>query len=155
MKSLAQLAKENGVAYKDCGGGHLQLTGVVLVNYYPDSRRCSAYIAGTVGAHHHVTHEQAIRLALKPTGLNIKTPRGNQKRAKMRLYRRSQKCRWCGKPLTLEEATVDHVIPLSKGGLDQDNNRVISCEPCNRDRRNDMPNSKYRQRKADDDGGNA
>ena len=68
--------------------------------------------------------------------------RANQTRAKRRLFRKSKVCRWCGKWLTLDTATVDHVIPLSQGGLDNDNNRVLACYDCNHGRGNEMPGLK-------------
>jgi len=45
-------------------------------------------------------------------------------------------------PLTKETATLDHVIPISRGGLNNANNYVIACEPCNSERGNNMPEVK-------------
>jgi 5-methylcytosine-specific restriction endonuclease McrA len=44
--------------------------------------------------------------------------------------------------LTLDTSTMDHVIPLHRGGLDNANNRVLACEPCNSKRGHDMPELK-------------
>lgn len=44
------------------------------------------------------------------------------------------KCFWCDKPLISKTATVDHIIPKSKGGLFEYGNLVTSCEKCNRKR---------------------
>lgn len=39
------------------------------------------------------------------------------------------RCHWCGKT---RKPTMDHVIPLSKGGLHAAENIVVSCLACNR-----------------------
>lgn len=41
-------------------------------------------------------------------------------------------CYWCGKDLKLTSlATIDHIIPLSKGGDGSVENSVLSCRHCN------------------------
>lgn len=40
-------------------------------------------------------------------------------------------CAYCGKFLTLDMMTVDHVIPTLRGGPDTLANTVISCRECN------------------------
>lgn len=42
------------------------------------------------------------------------------------------RCRYCGVTTASEELTVDHIIPVSKGGSDDLANLVTSCIPCNR-----------------------
>lgn len=49
------------------------------------------------------------------------------------LYERDGgKCCYCGKKITQKEATVDHVIPRSKGGKSTWDNVALSCGHCNR-----------------------
>jgi len=49
-------------------------------------------------------------------------------------------CYYCGKLITKkEELTVDHVVPLSKGGENAADNYVISCKPCNSEKANLNP----------------
>jgi len=38
---------------------------------------------------------------------------------------------YCGTGLGLENATLDHVIPLSRGGSHQPGNLVAACHACN------------------------
>lgn len=45
-------------------------------------------------------------------------------------------CRFCGHPLTMREATLDHIIPWSAGGSDNAANLRILCWPCNERRSN-------------------
>ncbi|MBT1073501.1 HNH endonuclease [Pelotalea chapellei] len=40
-------------------------------------------------------------------------------------------CHWCGGRFQVEELTMDHVIPLSRGGKASRNNVVPSCKECN------------------------
>ena len=43
-------------------------------------------------------------------------------------------CYLCQKVLTIKQATVDHFIPLSKGGFHCPSNARIACLKCNRDK---------------------
>lgn len=40
-------------------------------------------------------------------------------------------CAYCGAELTTATMHVDHVIPVSRGGGNNDSNLVASCRPCN------------------------
>lgn len=40
-------------------------------------------------------------------------------------------CQYCGDSITRKEATLDHVLPSSKGGLTSWENTVTACSPCN------------------------
>jgi 5-methylcytosine-specific restriction endonuclease McrA len=92
----------------------------------------------------HATPEVAIKLALgdeKVVNIPARAKRRNQRRAKIRLWNKGiRRCHWCeGKFKSMEEATVDHRIPLGKGGLNNDNNKVLACEKCNHTKDNQMP----------------
>ncbi|MBI2287898.1 MAG: HNH endonuclease [Chloroflexi bacterium] len=41
------------------------------------------------------------------------------------------RCGLCGQPLRLGEATIDHIIPKSKGGPDRLDNLQLAHEACN------------------------
>jgi 5-methylcytosine-specific restriction endonuclease McrA len=59
-------------------------------------------------------------------------PRVSQRRLKQRLYRRDNgMCRYCGRLLKFDEATIDEVVPLVHGGRRILSNTVISCWQCN------------------------
>ena len=46
-------------------------------------------------------------------------------------------CHYCGKQISnKEDLTVDHVIPISKGGENSADNFVIACKACNREKAN-------------------
>jgi hypothetical protein len=48
------------------------------------------------------------------------------------LYLQSSKCFFCGRVLTKAEASVEHLLPKSKGGSDADGNVVACCVALNR-----------------------
>jgi 5-methylcytosine-specific restriction endonuclease McrA len=52
------------------------------------------------------------------------------------LVRDEYKCQYCDKQLSYREATIDHVLPRSRGGKNTWHNCVTSCRSCNR-RKND------------------
>lgn len=66
-----------------------------------------------------------------------KTYSSNVKRI---LYIQSNgKCAICGKPLQLQEVTLDHHVPLSRGGVDDVHNLEVTHESCNRIKSNLLP----------------
>lgn len=139
---IETLCRKNGVEFKNCGKGHLQLKGHFLVNYYPESKKRSAYVAGTTKAVNYVTPKQAVEMCMKPPVANGKNDKrsGNSRRKRMALLKRGvKKCRWCECPLTLDTSTIEHIIPLQRGGLDNANNRTLACVKCNQERGSDMP----------------
>lgn len=146
-EDLLKAAEKEGLSVVERGAGHFQIRdGVLLVNYYPFSRRRSAYIEGMVKAHHYVTPEQAVQLALSPRGIPIKQKRRKTYvNIKMRLYRDSDVCYRCGKPIIVfGDATLEHKVPLSQGGLDNINNMALSHEQCNKNAGNNMPDKRKR-----------
>lgn len=40
-------------------------------------------------------------------------------------------CYWCRRVLQLNEISLDHIIPISKGGTHSETNLTVSCKPCN------------------------
>ena len=48
------------------------------------------------------------------------------------LARDNFQCQYCAKDLTAREATLDHVVPRSQGGITSWDNIVCCCTACNR-----------------------
>ncbi|TGK01151.1 HNH endonuclease [Leptospira langatensis] len=48
-------------------------------------------------------------------------------------------CYYCGKKFPPEELTMDHLIPLAKGGKSIKANLVPACKDCNNAKKNKLP----------------
>jgi hypothetical protein len=142
VSDLRDAAKARGAEVLDKGSGHFHIRGRLLVNYYPFSKKRSAYVAGTTRAETHVSATQAVAMAFDApqlAGKATKRRKNSKWRRQCLMKAKGRNCHWCQALLTLETSTLDHVIPLSRGGLDNANNVVLSCEPCNHARGNVMP----------------
>lgn len=142
FKKFAKEANAVGLEARDCGNGHWQVRGKgLIVNYWPFSRRKAIYVCGTTTkSGTYATIQDVFQAATEIPDINKKEKRhGTYKRQKLRMLKFMKECRWCKAPLDEKTATVDHVIPLSRGGLNNSNNLVLACEPCNRRRGNTMP----------------
>lgn len=54
---------------------------------------------------------------------------------RLRIFERDNyTCRYCGR--RGEKLECDHVLPLSRGGTNDDSNLAAACVPCNRSKRN-------------------
>lgn len=151
VKELERLVGDSRVTIRDCGNGHIQIKGALLVNYYPTSRRRSAYVAGTTKRYEFVGAAQAIKMAkeappVAATERKDTRSKNGSVRRKMHLLRKDPRCMWCKHPVSLgglkpgtRKATLEHIIPLNRGGLDNANNQGLACEECNHERGHDMP----------------
>ena len=128
------------------------IRGALLVNYYPRGKKRTAYIAGTTCGLHQATPKQAVAMAFaRPPVVDKKdrADRGNAgrySRWKKRMWKDGvHTCYWCHEPMTRDGAqpdlqmSVDHKIPLARGGLDNPNNWVAAHVKCNHTRGHDMP----------------
>lgn len=140
---LRDAAAARGATVTHKGGGHFQIRGRLLVNYYPFAKKRTAYVAQTTHGKHHVSPTEAVAMAFVPPPVapdHKKDDRhGHPRRQRAKMLRKSNRCHWCDCKLTLGNSTVEHVIPLHRGGLDNANNRVLACKPCNQRRGHDMP----------------
>jgi 5-methylcytosine-specific restriction endonuclease McrA len=65
-------------------------------------------------------------------------------KAKIKFHKRSgRRCWYCGNPVAFDRraktakerfATVDHQMPLSRGGYDKRDNKVTACISCNQEK---------------------
>lgn len=142
--NLRVAAESRGVEYIELPNGHIQLRGPLLVNYYPGSKSRSAYVAGTKKAAKNVKPEEALAMCFEaPAFQGAKDERGgNSRKRRAKMLQKIRCCHWCGNPLTLDNSTIEHIIPLAIGGLDNANNRTLACKPCNESRGCSMPELK-------------
>ena len=143
VQELKECAQYHNLEVIEKPNGHFQIKGSLLVNYYPLSKNRTAYVGQTNRSKKHVLPEDAVKMALNPPEItDLKSRRGlpsKYKKWKIQLIKKSDKCHWCRKTLTLETATIEHIVPLARGGLDNKNNVTLACEKCNQDRGCDMP----------------
>ncbi len=123
--------------------GHYQVKGgPMLVNWYPLSANQTAYVKATKKGIKHATPEQVIKMALSAPDVQaekVTRNSGRASRAKRRLLKTHPFCHWCNTPLGTETATLEHIIPLKRGGLDHHNNMTLACADCNHGRGHNMP----------------
>lgn len=143
IEELKRLATVEGLELHMPTSGHVQIIGGgVLVNWYPTSKRRTAYVAGAVAGKPYCSPRDVIALALGTTDRACKQPgasRLSMKKKRRRLFERSNLCHWCGLALSWEQSTVDHLVPLGAGGSNRGDNLVLSCQPCNTKRGHKMP----------------
>lgn len=60
-----------------------------------------------------------------------------------KFFRCGMRCFYCHTPLTLLDATKDHLTPVSRGGSDKIDNIVPACIDCNQ-RKGKMTETEYR-----------
>lgn len=61
------------------------------------------------------------------------------KRTKNYLLRKSNLCALCGKPIEkMKDATIDHIVPLSKGGVHGVKNMQLAHLKCNQKKGNNL-----------------
>jgi hypothetical protein len=149
LRQLETAANARGLTVRKLNESHYQITGgPLLVNYYPFSAKRTAYVAGTTAGVENVPPEKAVAMCFRaPTiGALPKDSRGKTTAKKARLYARDPFCRWCGKQFNSpQEATIEHIIPLARGGLDNMNNLALAHEKCNHERGHNMPELKRHQ----------
>lgn len=145
VPELKKRARAKNVEFEKKGDGHYQLKGTFLVNYYPHSKKRTAYVAGTYKSVQNVTPERAIEMCFeqpKSQGVNHKRSQHSRKK-RAALHRKGiNNCHWCRKLLTIDTSTLEHIIPLASNGLDNINNRTLACAECNHSRGGDMPELK-------------
>lgn len=61
-------------------------------------------------------------------------------RLRFKIYRRDGfTCQYCGRTAREMELSIDHIIPISKGGTNDASNLTTACMPCNRGKSDENP----------------
>ena len=87
----------------------------------------------------------ALAVAISPSLSSRKT---SSFRKKIEKYKKTKQqsgvliCQYCGE--NKKNMTVDHIIPLSRGGEHKESNFIISCSACNRNK-NTMTEKEYKE----------
>lgn len=137
---FALTVRSHGLSPHRCGDDHWQIHGgTLLVNYYETTGKI--YVNGTTKAFVG-TLAEAIIAARKPPGVTVK--RADDLTKAMRKFLRetllstNPYCFKCGKKLNITSATLDHIIPRSRGGSNGLDNLRLACQPCNEKRGNNV-----------------
>ncbi len=48
-------------------------------------------------------------------------------------------CYWCHRKFEVSELTMDHIIPIARGGKSSKNNLVVACKECNNNKKYLLP----------------
>ena len=131
-KPLPKFARQ-----KTCAGGRRNIctTCSGRLAYARNPERCKQTVRAYQKSHPEVVREQKRasnrrRHGQKAAGRGIKAREWRAIRAAF-----DDRCAYCGDPAT----TMDHVVPLSRGGLHEPENVVPACKPCNFEKHNKMP----------------
>lgn len=79
--------------------------------------------------------KEFVVVGLKYSGKNVK--RRTSGYAKNFIDKHEEcKCLYCGVKLNYENATADHIVPVSNGGNNTQVNLIVCCSDCNSERGN-------------------
>lgn len=85
---------------------------------------------------------------MDPFGFNIEEEDLRRERQKARELRQSQwwkrrlakgRCHYCGRAVAPAELTMDHIVPIARGGRSTKGNVVPACKDCNNRKRQLLP----------------
>lgn len=137
---LTSLAKENDMQFRKCTTYHFQLKGVFLLNIYPTTG--AVYVQGTNGKTKYSSLEELIDLAngdieLEGVDRGKRVPGRGRRKA---IWDSGERfCFVCSKEFSdFSETTLEHKIPLSRGGSNRRDNLALSHYECNHERGNSL-----------------
>lgn len=122
------------------------------VLYQPAGKKGPAKIENTGWLFTGLTVRQVLRLTTEPLPHKFLEERhpNRARRYKKLLFQHAETvpCHWCHMPLNQETATIDHLVPLARGGVDKRANMVPACRSCNEARGCSMPERDHHLRAA-------
>jgi len=139
-KQISPKCEKEGVEIKRCSEYHFQLKGIFLINVYPTKQ--SFYMQGANKKEKYKSLDQLINLSLGLSDVEeklIKTKRTSLKSKKNELWTNCKNCFFCGERIEkIEDASIEHKIPLSRGGSNRKDNLALSHYDCNFKRGNNL-----------------
>jgi 5-methylcytosine-specific restriction endonuclease McrA len=85
---------------------------------------------------------------MKPFAYDLGDEEIRRERNRARELRQSQwwkrrlakgRCHYCGRPATAAELTMDHIVPIARGGRSTKSNVVPACKECNNQKKQLLP----------------
>jgi 5-methylcytosine-specific restriction endonuclease McrA len=115
-------------------GKHIQYIGKVTSNYYPSSSKI--YITkttkGFVGTEAEAEHYADVPEDIPEGAIPLSERKNSYASLRNRLYKNGKtNCHICGEYVEKCDASIEHIIPLSKGGSNLLDNLSISHRKCN------------------------
>ena len=149
-KRVADHLEPKGFTVRPCAVGHVQVRGTeyVVNAHKKDDGSWTLFVNGmhkgrSIDASRLLAVlEDAARggIAAAPLRKTGRAIRGGR-RTRLRMWRKDRRCYYCKRELALAETTLDHRIPLAKGGADRPDNFVLSCRECNANKADAMPHT--------------
>jgi 5-methylcytosine-specific restriction endonuclease McrA len=149
FQRLQKLAEQSGLTYRECNMNHVQISGgVALVNVYRGKNGFSMHVQGMSRGVKNVSADRVIEAArdFKPARQTAERRRSYRAQRLRKWNQQSAGggkpcCHWCKAPFeSFEDTTADHVIAITRGGSNGDDNIVLACETCNGRRKNNVSN---------------
>lgn len=139
-EDMSKLAKENNLEFKRCSQYHFHLKGLFLLNIYPTKN--TVYVQGTNGKAHYDDLEALVELANGEAELDgiEKGKRVAGRGRRKALWESGVRVCWVckGEFGSFEDTTLEHKIPLCKGGSNRRDNLALSHFRCNQERGNKL-----------------
>lgn len=135
VAQLEQRCRSSGLRFRRHTDFHVVVRDRYEVNVFPTTGR--AHLKGGVRAGRVQSIDHILELARGEEAMNVdrlakRRPMGN---VKERLWRLGHYCGICKEPIdSIHEATVDHVIPLARGGSNHFDNLQLAHQHCNSER---------------------
>jgi 5-methylcytosine-specific restriction endonuclease McrA len=85
---------------------------------------------------------------MKPFAYDLSEEDIRRERGKARELRKTQwwkrrlakgRCHYCGRPTAAAELTMDHIVPIARGGKSTKGNVVPACKECNNQKKQLLP----------------
>ncbi len=95
----------------------------------------SEYISCEIFRRKYKFHRNIVIVGLKWGGKNVKRRTSGFAKEFLEHYK-NPKCIYCTTTLNQENATSDHIIPISDGGNNTQVNLIVCCKDCNNERGN-------------------
>lgn len=135
--TLEMLGREYGFTVVAKRGGFLVLESPVRkVVYLP--MKGLMYVGGSPSGVKVKDHKHLVDAVTSPPEVKPKKEQNRRKRSyvadRKRLWDKDPHCFWCNKFLLFEETTLDHIVPLCRGGGEEEDNHAIACNDCNQRR---------------------